>query len=380
MKKIFFTFISMLGFAMTTTAQLVPTLPSLPSRTLDVATADEAYMEDGGYVVFDAYYDIFYYDGTNVINWAKATNRRTNHEQNGWRNPPTPFRAGEQDADLNFMVPNYNNTTWCTYAIRFTHATEVILLGRCGNSTDYMHLDIYEVNASIVAGVATAQTTLTGTSLKTCSVSGLDGAKEYVAYVYGMENTNNRFLQIAFRSSDYKHWDWSSLPIPYADGTLWTVESSTAKNNAALNDQQLTYKADADAETTIYEPTKGLYFTSNSGTASNSFQIKSNQIVLNRNNLTIRIPNCKAGQRITIHAQYAEAGRFLVAKTNLTEETVWNNGNTVWQDLVATVNSDGDVEIGTTTTSNVRIQSIVVERISEPTPESCHNCFTIMIH
>lgn len=376
MKKIFFTFISVLGFALTAAAQLLPTLPSLPSRILDVATADEAYMEDGGYMVFDAYTDIFYYDGSKV-DWSNGE-RRTNSEDYAY-NPPAPFRA-QSAGSHPFVVPNYVNSKWCTYAMRFTHATEVILLGRCGNTTDYLHLDVYEVNDRTVAGVATAQTSLTGTSLKTCSVNGLDGTKEYVVYVYGLENTNNRFYQIAFRSADYKRWDFSSLSLPYADGTLWRDNSGSVKNEAAINNAELTAKMSESAEAVVYEPTRGLYFTSNSGTASNSFQIKSNQIVLNRQNLTIRIPNCKAGQRITIRAKYNAEDRFLVAKTNLTETSIWNNSSTEWQDLVAIVDSNGDVEIGTNDKTNVSIQSIVVERILEPTPEPCRNCFTITIH
>ena len=173
--------------------------------------------------------------------------------------------------------------------------------------------------------------------------------------------------------STTKSWDFTSLTLPYADGTaktpgdLWCTSGSDRANAYGLNDVELTQYADADAKTagtaTKYEPTKGLFFTgtNNSGL---SIIITTTGIKLNRTGVTIKIKNLKKGQKIKVVAKPAANDRYIDVITNLTALSSWKKVTTSDETLEAIVNADGDVVFGTTEKSNVTIKSI---NISDPT-------------
>lgn len=175
-------------------------------------------------------------------------------------------------------------------------------------------------------------------------------------YSVAVEDVNT----VVYNPNTSTKWNLSTgLTIPYNDGTLW---NASAQNVGNINDAELTYYVDAEAETTTkYAATEKLFFTTGNGTKKNSVVIAANGITLNRTSTNIKIKNLKKGQKLIVDAYGAATERYIEVVSNLTEVTSWIRStaqtNTTYE---AIVTADGDVVFGATTEGNIKIKGIRV--------------------
>ena len=161
-------------------------------------------------------------------------------------------------------------------------------------------------------------------------------------------------------SANAQTWDFTTTQVTaeqiQADAMNWEVTSDTRYTYLNATEKQPLSLSDGELP-----DTKGLLFTG----GAKKFRLDVNsRLGMNGKNLSLIIPNLKAGQKVTVEAKSAnssEARGFTVE--NLTPESgYFNSTSTDEQVNVGTVTADGDVVI--TTTAGMNVTKITVEAVS----------------
>lgn len=174
------------------------------------------------------------------------------------------------------------------------------------------------------------------------------------------------FLLIVLSATAQQKWDFSDLTSAMEaisqDQTNWEIDKTNSKGEVTQY-HYVTIPADENTPTSILcgngnlKATEGLLFKGI--TKSNSFVISVNSSTrhyfkINSGNIKMIIPNLKKGQTVTIIGKTgsSSSARSFTAEENLTIMSGFDP-TTEDQTCVATVNADGEVAIGVTSSMNV---------------------------